>query len=87
MLKYVLASVASAGVLSLASCEAPSTIGGNTVPNGLTCHEDEVIGFDESAGKVEGEDGRMGYPLGCIHIDSIRYPATFPEWTSPDVGD
>lgn len=82
MLKYMLASVASAGVLAIAGCEAPSTIGGHEVPSGLTCEEDEVIGFDEDTW-AEGPDGRMGHLLGCIHIDSIRYPAR----TSPDVGD
>lgn len=70
MLKYLLASVASAGVLALAGCEAPSTIGGHEVPSGLTCQEDEGIWFDQSAEKVLGDDGRMGYPLGCVHIDT-----------------
>lgn len=87
MLKYLFASVASAGVLAIAGCEEPSTIGANEVPSGLTCEEDEAIWFDESAGKTLGADGRMGYPLGCVHIDSIRYPASAPTHTSPDVGD
>lgn len=78
MIKYLLGSIASVGVLALGGCDAPSTIGGDTVPAGLECQEDEAIWFDESAGKVLGEDGRMGYPLGCVHIDSIRYPATPP---------
>jgi hypothetical protein len=73
MIKYL-----ASGLLALGGCAAPATIGGHEVPSGLACQEDEVIGFDESAEKVLGEDGRMGYPLGCIHIDSIRYPASPP---------
>jgi hypothetical protein len=72
-----------AGSFGLQSCDEPATIGGHEVPAGLACEEDEAIWFDQSADKVLGEDGRMGYPLGCVHIDSIRYPAR----TSPDVGD
>jgi hypothetical protein len=39
------------------------TIGGERVPSGLRCQEDEVIGFLED-----------GSGLGCVHVDTLwRY--------------
>jgi hypothetical protein len=58
--------VALIGLLALAvittrSDETP-TIGGEHVPSGLRCQEDEIIGFQDN--------GR----LGCVHIDTLwRY--------------
>ena len=72
-------SLSAAGMSALQSCEAQpseaqSTIGGTPVPDNLHCEEDEVIHFDENTWS-EGADGRMSHELGCVHIDSIRYPA------------
>lgn len=41
----------------------PSKIGGTTVPFGLTCEEDEVIGFDQTT--------PVPHALGCVHIDTL----------------
>lgn len=52
------------GVQHSDSQSREAQIGANTVPAGLECEEDEVIGFVQ--------EGTPPYSLGCVHVDSIR---------------
>lgn len=59
MLKYALASLASAGVLMIPACSDYATIGDHEV-KGLHCEEDEIIGFNPDSPSNE---------LECFHED------------------
>jgi hypothetical protein len=62
MLKVIATVGGAVTALLIPSCDPP-TIGDGTVPNGLSCEEDEVIGYVPV--------GTPPYPIRCYHWEVV----------------